>query len=126
VQRAALNKAQLELPLVFEDASGFSFVLDGLAGRAAGHAFACGFVSRQALIERAARDGVPLIEREQIADFFDWYRLEIEAVARSKLAAGTRGAGEHDVMVMDKDLNRPGDPHSPNLGAADAAGPQAV
>jgi hypothetical protein len=54
-------------------------------------------------------DGVPLIEREQIADFFDWYRLEIEAVARSKLAAGTRGAGEHDVMVMDKDLNRPGD-----------------
>src|SRR5262249_43563547 len=54
---------------------------------------------RQALIERAARDGEPLIEREQIADFFDWYRLEIEAVARAKLEAGVRGVGEHDVMV---------------------------
>jgi len=65
------------------------------------------FVSRKALIGRAVKDGVRVFESEQVADFFDWYRAEIEAAARAKHGAGMPCFGEHDVLVLDHDLNRP-------------------
>jgi hypothetical protein len=97
----AVSTAQLDLPL--EDGSGFSFVLD-----LAGIALMC-FVSRLALVERAAKDGVQLyrglpVGAQQIAEFFEQYQLEIEHVARANFRAGRCG-GEHDVLVLARDLN---------------------
>jgi len=82
----AVSTAQLDLPL--EDVGGFSFVLD-----LAGLSLSC-FVSRLALVERAGVQlyrGLP-VGTDQVAEFFERYRAEIERVAGAKFRAGRAAA----------------------------------
>ena len=99
-KRRLVSTAQLDLPL--EDVGGFSFVLD-----LAGLSLSC-FVSRLALVERAGAQlyrGLP-VGTDQVAEFFERYRAEIEHVARAKFRAGRCGSAEHNVLVLARDLNR--------------------
>jgi hypothetical protein len=106
------STAQLDLPL--EDLGGFSFVVN-----LAGFSLSC-FVSRLALVERAGvrpYRGLP-VGTDEVAAFFEAYRAEIEDVAVANFRAGRCGGGEHDVLVMDKDLNQTRRPSLPDAKAA--------
>jgi len=85
-------------------AAGCRFLLQDMGGNPVK-----GFVSREALMDRAAKDDVdpdPDQTIKQLERLFERYRLEIEIIASTKYESGFRGAGEHDVVVMNADLNQ--------------------